>query len=365
MDIAKKTKIKLVSIALLLVLLIALQFLLSESSAFMDTYNNSIFYPLQSTRVMVLDFLPFSFGDTLYIIGGLLLLLTLLRWLYYISKFRVMKGKLGGSVLNLLITFLVVTLLFLLGWGGNYSKEPLPEYWNLPRKITRKDDSIALVKFDKLLINRINENAPLYKNLSFEEVNRLSVAWYKVYTNSKLKAHGLGTKPSMFGFFMERTGIDGYYNPFTGEGQVNKHIPAFSLPFVVCHEIAHQTGIAAEGDANLMAYAIGMVTDDPTFNYSASLNIWLYVNSRLHRFDTALAKKLESQLNPLTKTHLDTLEQLSKLYNNGAARSLSGIYDGYLKMNQQKEGLRTYGNVATTAMLWEEKYKERQVLKIP
>ena len=293
-----KTKTKLILFGVQIILLFSVQFLLSTYDSTLIFYNHYIYFPFQSARGYIFNFIPFSIGDIVYILAGIGLVITLTRWVYFISKFRVHKYRLGGSVLNALNTIAFVLLFFILGWGANYYKTPLSENWRLPRKISRKEDSINLVAFDRLLVNRINANAPLYKNMSFKEVNSLSLAWYRVFTDSKLKENGLGIKPTLFAYFLEHIGIDGYYNPFTGEGQINTSLPAFILPFVICHEIAHQAGVAAEDDANLMAYSIGSISNNPTFIYSASLNIWLYVNSRLYRRDTGIAKKLEAQLNP-------------------------------------------------------------------
>ena len=166
---------------------------------------------------------------------------------------------------------------------------------------------------------------------------------------------------------MERIGVEGYYNPFTGEGQVNKELPGFVLPFVISHEMAHQAGIAAEDDANLMAYAVGTTTTDSSFRYSAYLNIWAYTNNRLYRRDSTLANQHEAALNPLSRAHLDTLEQLARKYHNEAARYSSAFYDGYLKLQKQKQGIRSYANVTFSA--WQQELKRRDknssLIRIP
>ncbi len=322
-------------------------------------YDKYIFYPLQSLRIALLGWVPFSVGDVVYVAGGAALLYTVVRWVYYLVKFREHKKRLAVSVLDTVNAALFAYLFFIVGWGANYSKRPLHEYWGMDspvyktREERRAADSAMLIAYNDFLVRRLNVFAPQYRNLSLKEVNARSKAFYQHYTDSKVKMHGLDVKPSMFGYFMERVAVDGYYNPFTGEGQVSRRLPGFVLPFVVSHEMAHQAGIAAEGDANLMAYALGTRSADPSFNYSAYLNIWLYANSRLFRRDSVRAKQFEAQLNKLTKAHLDTLEELSKKFDNEASRYSTEFYDNYLKMQHQKEGIRSYGNVVTSAWLLE------------
>ncbi len=359
-------KHKLILLGVLVFLIAFFQFMCSGSVRFVQMYAAGIFYPLQSVRSLIFSFVPFSFGDCLYILLGLFLLVVLLRWIYFISAFGRSKEKLGSSILYFFIFLAFILLGFIIGWGGNYYKPSLSEYWQLKQPPSRQADSTALVKFHILLTDRLNTIAPKYRQLPEKEVNDLARSWYRGFTNCKDK-DGLSIKNSLFGPVLERLGIDGYYNPFTGEGQINNRLPGFLLPFLYTHEMAHQAGIADEEDANLLAYALGTLTDDPSFNYSATLNVWLYTNARVMHRDTLLGKTCLGKLNPLTRRHLDTLDELAKKYDNAAARASTGVYDDFLKANNQKAGVHGYGNVSRSAALWEEKVrtKGRLLLKLP
>ncbi|MEI8280426.1 MAG: DUF3810 family protein, partial [Bacteroidota bacterium] len=171
---------------------------------------------------------------------------------------------------------------------------------------------------------------------------------------SKTKMHGLKVKPSFFGFFMQYLGIQGYYNPFTGEAQVNRFLPTFMLPFVICHEMAHQSGIAAEDDANLMSYVLGTTVNDTSFNYSCYLNLWLYANSRLRIKDSVLANIFRNELNPISCRHLDTLRAIRYKYHTEVGVYSSQLYDVFLRWHHQKDGIESYSRVASSAWIWEQ-----------
>jgi len=362
-------------LGILVVLLGVFVFFLPDYNNFVPLYDKFIYYPVQSFRNIVFGALPFSLGDLLYVLGGLGLLLVLLRWIYFIRKFGAYKERLAASFLRTVNAALLIYLLFFLGWGANYNKPPLHEIWGLHGDAThnmapaerKAKDLASITAFNKFLVDKLNSTAPQYRAAPFGNINDRARAYYRVYTNSKVKENGLGIKPALFGFFLERMAVEGYYNPFTGEGQINSNLPAFIMPFLVCHEMAHQAGIAAEGDANLLAYALGTTVNDPTFNYSSYLNIWLYANTRLYHRDSITALQLESQLNPLTKAHIDTLEQINRKYHNDMARYSTDIYDSYLKMQQQKDGIRSYGSVTSAAWQLELKRKNARiaVIKIP
>ena len=348
-----QVKRALLKFSVLLLSAVLLAFLLPENDRLIAFYSHWFYEPFQSLRGVLLGYIQLSVGDVIYVAGGAGILYTLARWVRNILNFRTQKVRHVLSLLNALNVVVFVYVFFILGWGANYYKPTLRATWQLKEY----NDTLQLNEFDSILVMRLNQLSVKYKPLSLEQINTISRANYLMYTDAKVQGHGLEIKPTLFAFFMKRLSIDGYYNPFTGEGQVVKDIPGFMLPFVVSHEMAHQAGIAAEGDANLMAYALGELSHNVSFNYSADLNIWMYVNARLFRRDSMTAKKWEAQLNKLTQAHIDTLDEIRKLSDNDASKISGEMYDSYLKMQQQKDGIRSYGSVTVNAWLLEKKWQ--------
>ena len=338
-------------------------------------YDRCVYIPLQQLRMLLLGWIPFSIGDIAYIVAGGWLLVTVIRWVVYLVKRGACLPLLYASLLNCLNTILLGYLSFLVAWGIHYDKISLREHWQLTdngyteasRNERRVMDSTAMVSYETLLVDSLNAYAPRYATLSFEETERRALKYYNQYTDCPMKRFGLSIKPTLFGMFLERMAVEGYYNPFSGEGQVNTGLSQFMLPFVVCHEMAHQAGIAAEDDANLMAYALGTSVDDPSFRYSAYLNIWFYTHGRVRRRDSVMAKRFYAQLNNLTKAHIDTLEKISEQYHHEVAEYSSELYDSYLRLQNQKDGIRSYSNVARSAWLLEEQRRStgHRIISMP
>lgn len=358
-------KKKLIVLFIVVLVLTGLQALLPYSPATVAAYDRYVFHPFQFARNIVFGYIPLSIGDILYIVGGVAILVSLVRLVYFIVKFRTHKHYLLHWVLQAMMVLGIVYIVFFIGWGGNYYKPSLTTYWDLDKTDWSADEE--LIAFDKYLVEQINAHAPYYKPLSSREVERRTLAYFKTYTDSRDKMQGLNVKASIFGYMMQHLAIQGYYNPFTGEAQVNRFLPPFMLPFVVSHEMSHQAGIAAEGDANLLAYALCRKVDDKAFNYSGYFNIWLYTNARLRMVDSNLANNLRDQLNPLTRSHIDTLRAIRKRYRGSISEYSGALYDGYLKFHNQKDGLKSYNSVASSAWAWEQLHvRERDSLvRIP
>ena len=269
----------------------------------------------------------------------------------------------AASLLHSIVTLGIIYIVFILGWGGNYYKTSLSDYWGMSNEY--RNDS-AMLSFDRFLIQRINDYAPGYHEARVRDIDERAQEYYKIYTDSRTRAHGIKAKPSIFGYWMQHLAIQGYYNPFTGEAQVNRFLPPFMLPFVICHEMAHQAGIAAEDDANLLAYAVGTAPiNDSLFRYSSYLNLWLYTHARLRQKDSSLAKTLRAQLNPLNISHLDTLKAIRRRYDSDVAEYSGALYDGYLRLHHQKDGIESYNRVAVSAWAWEQQRDTAEVIRIP
>jgi hypothetical protein len=342
-----------------------MQVILPYSLAVISFYDRFIFHPFQFIRNILFGFIPLSIGDIFYVVAFLAIIATIVRLVYFLVKVKTHGKYIFLTLLHSIMYLALAYLIFFIGWGGNYYKPSITAYWDLDR--TKWTTDSALINFDEYLVNKINFYAPYYTEASFNDVEKSARTYYKQYTDSRTKLQGLNTKASIFGYLMQHLAIQGYYNPFTGEAQVNRFLPPFMLPFVVAHEMAHQAGVAAEDDANLLAYALSVETPDKNFNYSAYFNIWLYTNSRLRSVDSNLAKSFKARLNPLSQSHIDTLRAIRRRYNGEVSNYSSQLYDEYLKLHNQKEGINSYNKVAATAWAWEQWRinKPYSVLRIP
>ena len=56
------------------------------------------------------------------------------------------------------------------------------------------------------------------------------------------------------------SGFLGYYNPFTGEAQVNTKVPQFVIPFTICHEMAINLVLQAKVKQALLDISLQKIT---------------------------------------------------------------------------------------------------------
>lgn len=359
-------KKKLIALLILVVVLTAMQLIMPYYPKFTILYADYLFVPYQSLRNLVFGWSQLSFGDLVYLLLAVALVWVIVKWIFYLFTIKRNGGLLLNSFVNTVLVIAVVYLLFLLGWGGNYYKPTLVSYWSLDS--TKWENGTSEYELNTFLTNKLNDYAEDYNPETFKEVRKDAMVYYKEYTDCKARLQGLNIKPSIYGYFMQHMGIQGYYNPLTGEAQVNRYLPAFMLPFVVLHEMAHQAGIAAEDDANLLAYTIGLKSDNKSFAYSSYLNMWLYNHYRIRKEDSTYAKELMADLNPLTLQHIDTLNQIRERYRSDFSFYSGKLYDSYLKLLQQEEGIKSYNRSIETVWSWEQaadSVRQRGKLEIP
>lgn len=351
-------------LGILILLVLIIQFVFPHNLALASFYNSYIFRPFQSLRNIVFGIVPFSVGDILYLAALFVLMAMFIRWFYLLIRIRRYHHDLAHSLIDTINALGVIYLLFFIGWGGNYYRPTLSKFWKLP--VDGKTTESSIRAYDSFLIQRLNALAPDYRGVSFNATNERARHYYRTLTDSRTKLRSMKAKASLYGYFMEYLGIQGYYNPFTGEAQVNSMLPEFMLPFVVCHEMAHQSGIAAEDDANLLSYAVCTAAPDRAFVYSGYFNLWLYAQSRFRSIDSIEAKKFLAKLNPVSKAQLDTLRALRRKYRSNISEYSGQLYDSYLRLHHQKDGINSYDNVTLTAWMWEQyKASKKGVIKIP
>src|SRR5690606_3814613 len=127
--------------------------------------------------------------------------------------------------------------------------------------------------------NALNDNRYIYKEAA-KAFNKLALEEPDyAYSPASLKT-------SLYSYAGNYLGFTGYYNPFSGEAQVNTSIPRFLIPIITAHEMAHQLGYAKENEASFVGYLVSTTADDPYYRYSAYLDLFFYVNAQVSEFDT-------------------------------------------------------------------------------
>ncbi len=330
-----------------------LQAALAWSAAYARWHSDQLFPVVQRVRAVLLSWLPFSVGDVLYLLLALALIIAIVRWVAMLSRFRQQRRRLGRSVVRAGAFGAALYFAFLVGWGGSYYGQTLADRWGILPDTGGADE--ALRRFDSLLIVRLNALAPNYRPPSLEQTISHSRQLFKMQSVNPGLYQRIAVKASLLGHAVPLLGVSGYFNPWTGEGQVDRLQPAFDLPFVVCHEAAHQAGVAAESDANLLSYIVCTGSPDLSFQYSGYLNLWLYTHTRVRRRDSVLAKTMERTLHPLPLRHRDTLRARHRRYAGLAEAFTDVFYDRYLRLHRHPAGLGSYGLVALSAWTYEQR----------
>ncbi len=170
----------------------------------------------------------------------------------------------------------------------------------------------------------------------------------------KYKPHSI--KPSLFSYVGNYLGFQGYYNPFSGEGQVNTTVPNFLVPYVTTHEMAHQLGYAKENEANFVGFLACHFYNSPVFRYSVYFDMYRYAIGEIYGRDTLMAKAFHEKLHPQVKKDIRELRDFFIKYKNPVEPIIMWFYGHYLKANNQPAGKESYNEVVAWLIAYYKKF---------
>jgi Protein of unknown function (DUF3810) len=336
----KKKKI----LAILLVVQIIIVNLLSFFPEFVEKYYSNGLFPILSKGSRVLfGIFGFSVGDIIYFI----VIFLGVRWLW--KRRKTWRREYKYNLLTMAATFSVFYFLFNFLWAINYRRVPLNEKMGIDKEYTLPE----LVAFTKRLIVKTNEmHAMIEKNDSLKIADPYTVDEiylktingytklakqypYFAFEHESLKSSLLSTPLSYMGF-------GGYLNPFTNEAQVNCKPPKYNLPTTACHEMSHQIGYASESEANFIGYMASIYNDDLYFQYSGYSFALRYCMKNIAKKDKKLAKSLVPLISKGVLANFKESERFRDKHSSFVEHTFEFIYDKMLKLNNQKDGLKTY-----------------------
>ena len=355
-----KYKKKWVLIVLLIVFAIAIH-LFSASAARVEQYYSQGIYPFISGSLRYLfGWLPFSIGDILYGFVILWLIIKMVKMVKIAAQRKFDTSHFVTVLQQAVIFTLTVYIIFNVFWGINYNRKGISAQLGLA---LNKYSVTELKDLNDILLQKANasktillSNAPdLGRNKDvFNKAQEAYIELNKQY--GFLNYRPASIKSSLWGWMGNYLGFMGYYNPFTGEGQVNTTIPKFLQPYTCCHEMAHQLGYAKENEANFVGYLAASSSKEPAFQYSVYLDLFLYANRNLYFADSAAARSCANELLPGIKEDLKDWRRFNERHKNPVEPIIRWGYGKYLENNQQPSGLLSYDEVTGFLIAYHKKF---------
>lgn len=324
-------------------------------------YSNGIFPWIAFVQRTLLGWLPFSIGDLLYALILLALVYQTGSLLYGLIRRRFTRGSLAELLQRIFFLMLLVYVGFNLLWGLNYNRPSIADRYG----ITVQAPTIAdLDTLASDLIDRLDHYAAWAttgQRDSFNRKKRLFETAVEIYRAAPAERmipfyRSASVKPSLYSYPGNYLGFQGYYNPFTGEAQVNTTIPRVLEPFVTTHEIAHQLGFAREQEANFIAVLACASSDEPAFRYSMYFDLFLYTLGELSLRDTARARLYRTQAPRQVQADIEEYRSFIKRHRNPIERGIMWMYGEFLQANNQPNGTFTYSEVVPWMIAYRKKY---------
>lgn len=346
-------------LALLLLPAILLVKLLSLFPNAIEQYYSTGIYPViaKSFRY-VFGWLPFSFGDILYIV----VIVLGLRWLI-VNRKRMLKDTKQWCI-DVLATISVVYIAFNVLWGLNYYRLPLNKTLGLNTEYSTE----ALLQVTKNLITKSNA---LHAQLADNDTTKVAYTMskqalinqvpegYKALskTYNHLAYSPKSIKTSLLSVPLTYMGFSGYLNPITNEAQINSLIPAYKFPSTASHEVAHQLGYAAENEANFIGSLAAMAHPDLHFKYSGYTFALRFCLSDLYKRDPELYKQVRATIHVGILKNYSEVRAFWQEYEGVFEDVSTSTYNTFLKANSQSKGMESYSYVVALYVNYFTKYK--------
>lgn len=317
-------------------------------------------YPMLSNALRFCTGLyPKSIGDFIYVYFFIYILFRLASLLICIKKYPFLLSTSGFVRSFLKIGW--VFLSFYLCWGINYYRPRLEDTIGLKVGKCSTEDLRAYTHSLVAGLNEYYRNPVAQQSKGTYTITKILKDACGCYSPLALPTLTLQytnpmIKGSQFSSELSHWGYTGYFNPFTGEAQVDTLMPFFLLPYVACHEAAHQLGYASEREASVLGYLASEKSQDPLFRYSSLFDQFLSANNALGNIDSEAAKANFKDCDSLVKKDLLRYRAYVMDKPSILAPVLKIVYHHYLKANNTPSGINSYDEAIGSMIAYHKKY---------
>lgn len=208
----------------------------------------------------------------------------------------------------------------------------------LAAQVAREGNSVSFSDFDTLAA----QAGDGFQRLTYED-------YYAVFAGSTAPVKKLG-----WAEMYTSMGITGVTMPLTGEAAVNPTVPAVSIPFTMCHEMAHRMSITLERDANFAAFLACQANSSLEFQYSGYFMAYRYCYNALYgAAGRDAAQEIANGANQYLQQDLyDYNYYFQSNRDEKASKLADKANDTYIKVSGDDRGVASYGDVCDLLVCW-------------
>jgi len=340
---------------------VVLRFLLGFSPQLMEMlYSRGLFKIIRVFLDSIHWLLPFS---GLYLLIITLLVAIVLGFNKWKHSNRSFLSKIGQAGFTFLSIGGWIVFLFLFLWGFNYGRIPIVDQLRITPKPLKLETVVEELNKRQLKLVELRSNIPAAKaDISFTEdalpinmVDHLRLGLENQLIELGYPATGFPTVRTGYPKgIIWRLGAIGFYNPFTGECNVDPAVHPIDRPYVIAHELAHAYGFGDEGTCNFLAYLTCKKSNHPFIQYAGIFNYWQYLYYSYRRVDRENFKKYYEALPLGLKIDVLAIEANSAAYPDFFPASFRiATYDAFLKSQGVSDGYASYNQVVMLVHAWE------------
>jgi hypothetical protein len=270
-------------IGLLLTLIVLIQF---ESVSEWWTISIARFY--HQTFAWLFSIIPFSMMEIIVVTWVVVVAVHAIQSIRFAIKKHTTQFLKSSQYA--LITFLVMTNLYLATAGMAYNRQPvtIPQYEGevlsseyltiVEDFVDRFNSAASRLTFDEDTNSVINP-------YSLDELNEvIRNAFVTANLDSTyFTSYSTRVKPLLTSFLYREFHITGVHFAPSTEATINILIPHALIPYTMIHELVHAKGVMREDDANLVALYVCLMSEDPYLQYSGYFNTF-YAMLNLTRY---------------------------------------------------------------------------------
>lgn len=341
---------------LLSLLWLGFYLLFRDNASIMTAVCEAAVRPFHRFAARVCEALPFSVGELLCYLAVAVALWLFVRLLRHRKDAQALKR----DVLTIAALPALIAAAFTLLWGSYYYAEGFAEKSGLRDAPVSTE---ALKAVTAQFIARCNDYG--------EEVERNEKGEFVIDRETIFEASAtlydavseklpLSNDPAvrckgvsrLLSYGMSKTGFTGFFCPYTGESNVNTHMPDLLLPATIGHELAHQRGVAREDYANFVGIVASLESGDRDYGYSAAIMGYIYLGNALYSADYASWKELYATISPAVRTDLAAHNAYWDRFEGKAEEVSDKLYEKLLETVGEERGMASYGACVDLLVAW-------------